>query len=315
MADIPKNLGSLKALKERAKKAHEETMLWEPLLRDTANYVTPNRNLYNKQPKGAKKMQHVYDSTAVESIQIGASKLQKNIAPIWREWAKLEPTSDVKNSEDYKQREKEIKELLEEQTDVIFENINNSNFATIFHEGAIDLLVGTTTLKIDEHENQELPTNIIFESIPQPHVSFEEGPYGTIETHWRQRVVKARNLEREYKGFEPSAKIRRTIEKKPEDEIKITEGLVYDFKGNVFYGVVWVEDEHRLSWSASFEDSSPFVTARYLKVSGETRGRGPAIQLLPDIKSLNKVKEFILKKAALELSGVYTGVHDAVTNL
>jgi len=49
-------------------------------------------------------------------------------------------------------------------------------------------------------------------------------------------------------------------------------------------------------------------------VSGEVRGRGPAVQALPDVRSLNKVKEFVLQKAAIDLAGMYTAADDGVTN-
>jgi hypothetical protein len=49
-------------------------------------------------------------------------------------------------------------------------------------------------------------------------------------------------------------------------------------------------------------------------VAGEIRGRGPALQALPDVKSLNKAKEFTLQKAAIDLAGMYTATDDGVTN-
>ena len=56
------------------------------------------------------------------------------------------------------------------------------------------------------------------------------------------------------------------------------------------------------------------MTGRYSKVSGEIRGRGPALQSLPDVRSLNKIKEFVLQKAAIDLAGMYTATDDGVTN-
>jgi hypothetical protein len=49
-------------------------------------------------------------------------------------------------------------------------------------------------------------------------------------------------------------------------------------------------------------------------VPGETLGRGRVMQLLPDIKTLNKVNEFTLRNAALAISGVYTAQDDGVIN-
>jgi hypothetical protein len=51
-----------------------------------------------------------------------------------------------------------------------------------------------------------------------------------------------------------------------------------------------------------------------MKVAGEIYGRGPLITALPDIKTLNKVKELVLKNASLAISGVYTAADDGVLN-
>jgi hypothetical protein len=51
-----------------------------------------------------------------------------------------------------------------------------------------------------------------------------------------------------------------------------------------------------------------------MKVAGEVYGRGPLVSALPDIKTLNKVKEMILKNASIAVSGVYTAADDGVLN-
>jgi hypothetical protein len=38
------------------------------------------------------------------------------------------------------------------------------------------------------------------------------------------------------------------------------------------------------------------------------------MQTLPDVRSLNKAKEFVLQKAAIDLAGMYTATDDGVTN-
>ena len=81
-----------------------------------------------------------------------------------------------------------------------------------------------------------------------------------------------------------------------------------------YYGCLWVKKEDRISWMEDFGKTSPWVTGRYSKVSGEIRGRGPALQALPDVRSLNKAKEFVLQKAAIDLAGMYTATDDGVTN-
>ena len=51
-----------------------------------------------------------------------------------------------------------------------------------------------------------------------------------------------------------------------------------------------------------------------MKVAGEIYGRGPLITALPDIKTLNKTVELLLKNASLNIAGVYTASDDGVLN-
>jgi len=312
---IPRQLGTLQDLQNREQQAFDTNSSWHSLLDSAYEYFLPNRNLFNGYVAGQQKMDRIFDSTAIEAIQQGASKLQENIAPIWSNWATFEPSEstirEIEN-EDYGVSIEDIRANLQEQAVIVFDYINRSNFATQFFEHALDLLIGTGTLRIDEDNDNDYP--IIFNAIPQKGIAFEEGPYGNIETHWRKFDVKARNLKRMWKGFKPSNTVANLIENQPEANVYCCEGVIFIPEDKTYFGCVWVTGEDRLSWTQDFGDSSPWVTGRYSKVSGEIRGRGPAIQALPDVKSLNKVKEFVLQKAAIDLSGMYTATDDGVTN-
>tara|TARA_Y100001938_G_C8090566_1_gene434776 strand:+ start:790 stop:2373 length:1584 start_codon:yes stop_codon:yes gene_type:complete len=312
---LPKELGTLNDLKRREAKAFEATMYWHSLLDDVYEQFLPNRNLFDNNRQGQNKMEHIFDSTPLEAIQQGASKLQENIAPIWTRWVTFAPSNQIINlmqQQDVGITEEQLRAILEEQAIVVFDYINRSNFATQFFEHALDLLVGTGTMRVDEEDDDNMP--LVFNAIPQKGLAFEEGPYGNIETHWRRFKVKARNLERHWRGFKPSQKCADMIKNAPNEEVEIAEGVVYIPKTKTYYGCVWLKDEDYISWMEDYGTSSPWVTGRYSKVSGEVRGRGPALQALPDAKSLNKTKEFVLQKAAIDLAGMYTATDDGVTN-
>jgi hypothetical protein len=51
-----------------------------------------------------------------------------------------------------------------------------------------------------------------------------------------------------------------------------------------------------------------------MKVAGEVYGRGPLVSAMPDIKTLNKTLELLLKNASLAIAGVYTAADDGVLN-
>jgi hypothetical protein len=312
---IPEHLGSFNDLVTREKKAFDAEAMWHTQLSDVYEYFLPQRNLFEVENTGQKKMDRIFDSTSLTAIQQGASKLQENIAPIWARWATFQPSEQViklLETGDYGVSETDIRENLESQAEIVFDYINRSNFGTQFYEAALDLLVGTATLRIDETDEDDMP--FVFHAIPQKGIAFEEGPWGTIETHWRRMKVKARLLERMWRGFEPSKKVENLIQNSPDSEILIHEGVIYCPKMKRYYGVVWCDGEDTASWMEDFGVTSPWVTGRYTKVAGEVRGRGPAMQTLPDVRSLNKAKEFVLQKAAIDLAGMYTATDDGVTN-
>jgi len=312
---LPPHLGKIQDIKEREQKAFNMEHLWHDQLTTVYEYFLPQRNLFDIEDKGQKKMERIFDSTALTAIQQGASKLQENIAPIWSRWATFQPTEQIialLETGQFEVTEEQIRTNLDKQCEVIFDYINRSNFHTQFYEAALDLLVGTATMKIEETDDEDHP--IAFHTIPQKGIAFEEGPYGTVETHWRRFQVKARLLERMWKGFEPSPKITSMIKNSPNTEVRVSEGVIYDPKTKRYYGCLWVEGEDRFSWDEDFGETSPWVTGRYTKVAGEVRGRGPAMQALPDVRSLNKAKEFVLQKAAIDLAGMYTATDDGVTN-
>jgi len=311
---VPKQLGSLEDLKERSKKAFERETFWQDTLDDVYDYFLPQRNIFDEEAPGQHKMDKIFDSTPLEAIQQGASKLQESIAPIWSKWAVPQVPKELKKvlEEATEVSVEDVERHLSEQNDIMFDYINRSNFATQFYECALDVLVGTGTLKIDEQDDPNNP--IVFHTIPQKGIAFEEGPDGSIETHFRKLKVCARNLERTWKGFEPSREIQDLINRQPETKVDLTEGVIYSPKDKTYHAVVWVKGEKNISWTAPFKDSSCFVTGRYSKTAGETRGRGPALQALPDAKSLNKVKEFVLQKAGIDLAGMWTATDDGVIN-
>ena len=157
---LPPHLGSIQDLKSRENRALNTETMWHDQLTDVYEYFLPQRNLFEIQDKGQKKMDRIFDSTSLTAIQQGASKLQENIAPIWARWATFNPSNEVLRlleTGDFNVTESEIREKLVKQAEIVFDYINRSNFGTQFYEAALDLLIGTATLKIDETEDDSMP--------------------------------------------------------------------------------------------------------------------------------------------------------------
>jgi len=71
---------------------------FQQLYQDAYEFALPQRQLYGVWEGGAvgsKKMQRVFDSTAINSTQRFANRLQSVVFPPQRKWAKLEAGSQI----------------------------------------------------------------------------------------------------------------------------------------------------------------------------------------------------------------------------
>ena len=59
---------------------------------------------------------------------------------------------------------------------------------------------------------------------------------------------------------------------------------------------------------------NPFINFRWQKAPSETYGRSPVMKVLPDIKTLNKVVELMLKNASIAVTGIWQADDDGVLN-
>lgn len=303
-------LGSIIELQKRYKAAKARKSGWSELLRECYEYALPQRETFNRTSPGQDRQREIYDSTAQVAVARFVSRIQMQLCPPWREWSKLTPGLDVP---------KEVRESpdllaqLEEQTDVLFSHINHSNFITQAPEAFGDLAVGTGALHISESTSPG-GSLLDFQAVPLSELVLEEGPRGTIETVWREHEVPARNIVRMYPGAVLSDELQRAVSEAPDKRVRLVEGTVYAPEADRYQAIVFQAEKGKdLMWQEVYE-VSPWVVFRWSVTAGEIYGRGPVMSILPDIKTVNVVKEFTLRNAALNVSGVYTATDDGVIN-
>jgi hypothetical protein len=122
-----------------------------------------------------------------------------------------------------------------------------------------------------------------------------------------------KSIQRQWPDAEIPAALQKKIDDKPTDDVELIEATLFDQKrGDYCYHVIHKESKTELLYKRM--EYSPWVVSRYSKVAGEIYGRGPLITALPDIKTLNKVVELVLKNASINITGVYTAADDGVLN-
>ena len=299
---------------KRAEKADARKDQWRSIYEECYEFALPQRNLYSgfydgKSP-GQDKMARVFDATAINSTQRFANRIQSALFPPYRNWCRLQNGNEVPED-----RQEEIGQALDYYTETMFEVIRQTNFDLAMSEFLLDLCVGTAVMLIQPGDDD---APVRFTAVPQYLVSLEEGPYGVVDNVYRRMRVRADVIERQW----PDAKLPEDLARKAVDqgdeEIELLEATIWSEKMQTYcYHLVYAKDKKAAGASDLVYrtmDVSPWIVARYMKVAGEVYGRGPLVSALPDIKTLNKVKELVLKNASIAVAGVYTAADDGVLN-
>jgi hypothetical protein len=282
---------------------------FQQIYQDAYEFALPQRQLYGVWEGGStgtKKMQRVFDSTAISSTQRFANKLQSVVFPPQRKWSKLEPGSSI---QDKNQRD-QLQGVLDAYNDIAFAALKQSNFDIAIGEFLLDLAVGTACMMVQPGDDVS-PLNFV--PVPLFLVTYEEGANGQVDNVYRKMRMKGESIERQWPDAKIPDEMQRRIEQKPTDDIELLEATIYDYtRGDYCYHVIDKISKEEIVYRR--RATSPWVISRYMKVAGEIYGRGPLITALPDIKTLNKTKELLLKNASLAVSGVYTAADDGVLN-
>jgi hypothetical protein len=279
------------------------------LYEDCYEFALPQRNLYDGYYDGSvggqKKMARVFDSTAISSTQRFANRLQSGIFPPQRKWCRLQPGSDIPA-----ERHDEAQAALDVYTDKMFSIVRQSNLDIAIGEFLLDLAVGTAAMLVQPGDDIS-PINFI--PIPQFLVSFEEGANGQVDNVYRRMRIKAESISQQWKDAKVEGQLAQLVRDKPTEDVELIEATVFDYEqGEYSYHVIHKQTKQEITYRRM--RTSPWIVSRFMKVAGEIYGRGPLITALPDIKTLNKTLELLLKNASLAIAGVYTAADDGVLN-
>ncbi len=295
--------------KRRYTRAQSVAYQWWPMLQAAYHYCVPSRNLYywTNQVQGAQKNVQVFDTTQVAATRSFVSKMQQALCPPQMTWAMLETGAFVPEDQ-----QEQVNLQLQEITNTIFTFIRGSNFDVAINECFFDLATGTAVLCINEGTSDDEP--LIFGSIPLAQVALEESIYGRAESCYRAwGDVKISDI----KMMWPKARLTQMMEQLVKEDPSATcknliEAVVYCPEEALPYKyVLWNEDDILLQEE---DVTSPLIVFRISKVNNEVFGRGPIIDALPSIISLQTVAYYELTAANLNICKPYMAYSDGVFN-
>lgn len=284
---------------------------WNSYLEEVYKYAMPNRNTFTEYSAGQKRDNNVFDSTAVVATNSFVSRIQTLMVKPWAKWFLFEAGSTIEE-----EAKKDINLELEKVAQVVYEEINYSNFAEQISSSFFDLAASTGVIMVRADERANAQSSLVFESIPLADVMLETASDGDIKTVFREIKLPVNQIQAKWKQTKLTPEINDIIERNPDELIELIEGVCYqEEKGNYNFVLMEKSNEDKPFLIDQEIDESPYIVFREYVTPGETYGRGRLMTVLGDIKSANKIMEYSLSAAAMSIAGVYTAVNDGIFNV
>lgn len=257
----------------------------------------------------------LYDGTAADAAEQLAASLLAELTPPWTRWFGFAPARAIAESEGGAG----AATMLEGAAEVLAEQFARSNFAIEMHQCFLDLVVaGTACLAIEEAPPGEA-SGLRFAAVPITSAVFEEGEDGRLDRVWRTTLMTVAEIAARFPHAELPAELLREQAGAARDRgeaqrHRVVETTFPDGRGFAWRAFLADAGAKPVRLAAGRFDRSPFIAFRWLKVPGETYGRGPVMKALPDIRTANKVVELILKNASIAVTGIWQADDDGVLN-
>lgn len=301
---------SLVRLAKRRETAWKKNMAWQSLYDDAYAYAIPNRRPAQRRANavGVNGLE-IFDGTAAEMVYASAAQLRDDIAPPGAPLARLSLNRIVRRmmlaqrGADAVDQVMAIHDDLSDAANLCFSGA--TGFPTALLDVCLDAHIGTGALLVAEGDIFQ-PAK--FAAIPQAEIGIECDVFGQ-ETLicWRQKHTKA-GLKDAFPKGDFSAAFEKDWEKTAENEVEFEQVWVrnpeHGWKFFVFV-LDGAEADQTRPIVEAVHAACPVIMMHYARVPGEERGRGPLLNALPAMRTANKVMEYQLKSAAIDLLGVW----------
>jgi hypothetical protein len=256
----------------------------------------------------------LFDATAADAAEQLAASLLAELTPPWSRWFGLAPAAPPPEAE-----AQATTRLLEEAAETLQVHLDRSNFCMEMHQAFLDLVVAGTGVVMVEEAPPGEASALRFAAVPLRAAVLEEGASGRLDTVFRAARMTVAAIRARF----PDAALPAALLK--EIAAPATEG---EPPRHAVVEATWPDDRAGIRWAAVLDPGetppallaegsfaeNPFVAFRWLKLPGETYGRGPVAKALPDIRTANKVVELVLQNASIAATGIWQAEDDGVLN-
>lgn len=296
----------IKRLKAKRADARKERDAFQPLLDEVYQYAIPFRKSTRNASQGEKRVDQVFDHTAIDSAFRFAGKMQQDFWPAGQENFAIEPGPLVPENE-----KEPTKQLLDKVSQVISAFFEDGDWDLAFHEMALDLCAGTGAILMNPATSYDALWDPI--SVPTEELMLQAGPNNKIDGIYWDRKMSIQVLKETWPEANFSVDMEKLLQDSPATEVEVYVDTVFDRKNIRWEMFVWCNKADKILYQSQSR-TCPWLTPRYFRVPGETYGRGPAMLAMPTTKTLNTAARLQLQAAAIAMLGIYTAVDDGVFN-
>ena len=286
--------------------------VWDGHWQDIKELVRCDTSDFNRKTvQGYRRYDLVYNGTAIDACEELASGLHAYLSSPTERWFEL--GLDLQGSRNKiatalaVAEDPEALAWLDMVSDAIYDCYTDpaTNFNPSLHEAYLDLASFGTAIMCQEWDadNQQL----VFKDFPLAECYFLENNCGHVDSLFRYFEWDGRKIQQEFtpEELKKAPKLLQEIEKGkgqnklfklihhvcPRTDRQYGSALAKEMPFASYYICETTQELIRESGYSDF----PYHVSRWIKLGGETYGRGPAMKCLPDIKSLQAMEKTILK--------------------
>lgn len=280
---------------------------WDNHWAEVARYVRPNQDLFNQWERtdGDKRTLRIFDDTAQLALPKFAAAVISMAFPATQTYHRMTTPHEKL------QRNASVQRYFETINNILFRVRYgpHANFQSQSGEVILDLgAFGNGILFTDD----VLGIGIRYKSIPLPEAYFAEDPHGRIDRLHRRFQFTAHQAMTMFDRRMLSPEINRAYEKSPlqkfwflhcvapNEEYRAAQPL-HPVRGKRFHSC-YIERETRTTVDEGGYRTFPFAVMRYETAPREVYGRGPAMKVLPTIKSLQEMMKTTLRAGQLAVA-------------
>ena len=290
---------------------------WREIWQELADYIIPRKTGFtSKVTPGTKTTTKLFDSAAIHANELLAASMNGTLTSQSIQWYNLAIGGlDL-------EKDNEANKWLELCAREMTRAFRQSNFYSEVHEVYLDLGALSTGCIYTEERDLGYSTfnGFLFKALGLNEYVIDEDYEGRVNTLFRKIELSAQAALSKWGNKAGEKVVKAYNDNKPDEIFEFLHGVFPREKRdrrskrsiNKPFASYYLSVKEKKIVEEGGYDEFPFAVPRWLKSSGEKYGRGPGMTALPDIRTLNKAKEFGLKAWAKAIDPPVKQLDDGV---